>query len=247
MNTASISRYWSEDAENYDRIVRDELSGPFKAHWQRRLGAMLPARASNVLDFGCGPGFFSVILSELGHSVTGADISDGMLERAREAAARHCSANAPRFVRTDGTLGQFPSESFDAIVSRNVTWTLLDPRGFYREARRVLRPGGVLVVYDANWQLPLFDKSLMARCKRREQLCLDQYGSTFDGPAISEPFDPAALPLSSVVRPAWDEGVLGKSGFAGIRINPSVIGELWSRKEQLLYGETPMFEIVARV
>jgi SAM-dependent methyltransferase len=247
MNTASISRYWSEDAENYDRIVRDELSGPFKALWQRRLSAMLPARASDVLDFGCGPGFFSVILSELGHRVTGADISAGMLERAREAAARHCSANTPRFVRTDGTLGQFPSESFDAIVSRNVTWTLLDPRGFYREARRVLRPGGVLVVYDANWQLPLFDKSLMARCKRREQLCLDQYGSTFDGPAISEPFDPAALPLSSVVRPAWDEGVLEKTGFAGIRINPSVIGELWSQKEQLLYGETPMFEIVARV
>jgi hypothetical protein len=87
----------------------------------------------------------------------------------------------------------------------------------------------------------------MAKCKRREQLCLDQYGSTFDGPAISEPFDPAALPLSSVVRPAWDEGVLEKTGFAGIRINPSVIGELWSQKEQLLYGETPMFEIVARV
>nr|WP_269849318.1 class I SAM-dependent methyltransferase [Methanosarcina horonobensis] len=36
-----------------------------------------------MLDVGCGPGFFSIILSQAGHQVTGVDCAAGMLERAR--------------------------------------------------------------------------------------------------------------------------------------------------------------------
>ncbi len=246
MNTASIGRYWTEDAGNYARVVQGEMTGPAKSLWQKRLGAHLLKPGSRVLDFGCGPGFFSLILAEMGHSVVGADISEGMLAHARQNAAGLEGVQAPEFVRTDGTLGGFADSSFDAVVSRNVTWTLLDPAGFYREAKRVLRPGGVIAVYDANWQLPLFDEALMQKCRAREALCLSRYGSTFDGPPISEPFDAKALPLSAVRRPAWDRGALQQSGFERISIVPSIISELWSEKEQLLYGETPMFEIVAR-
>ena len=51
----AMGRYWSEDADNYDGIVRSELksfrASAWSAFFERRLNP-----ASRVLDFGCGPG-----------------------------------------------------------------------------------------------------------------------------------------------------------------------------------------------
>ena len=244
MDLASIGRYWSEDSANYGRIISDELSSFRRRAWRERFAALLPGGALDVLDFGCGPGFFSQVLADLGHRVTGADLSEGMIREARARLA--AEQDNPRFVQIDGTLDAFADASFDLVVSRNVTWTLQEPEAFYRQARRVLRPAGMLLVYDANWHLPLFDGALLDRCRRREAKCLDRYGSTFDGDPIGEPFDPLELPLSGRKRPAWDVPVLHSSGFRSVSTSENIIETLWDEKEKLLYGETPLFEIVAR-
>ena len=116
-----------------------------------------------------------------------------------------------------------------------------DPARFYGDCRRVLAPGGRLVVFDANWNLPLFDEALAARCAERERLCIERYGSTYDGPAIEEPLDCRALPLSRRVRPAWDVRTLHMLGFAGVEAEHDLTDRLWDDKERLLYGETPLF------
>ena len=46
----------------------------------------------------------------------------------------------------------FDDNSFDCIISRNVTWTLLDTKQSYQEWLRVLRPGGKILIFDANWK-----------------------------------------------------------------------------------------------
>ncbi|SPZ01220.1 methyltransferase [Proteus mirabilis] len=51
----------------------------------------------------------------------------------------------------------FGDEQFDLVVSRNVTWNLKSPCEAYQEWFRVLKPGGSLINFDANWYLHLFD------------------------------------------------------------------------------------------
>ena len=225
-----MGRYWSADALHYGNIVRDELASFRREAWMERFGELLPS-ASCVLDFGCGPGFFSIVLAALGHTVTGVDISTQMVEQARANVSTERLPLKPTFLHSEKDLAAFADASFDVIVSRNVTWTLSDPVGFYKEALRVLAPG----------------EALAQRCAEREAQCLARYGSTFDPAEIdAEPIDIKALPLSRVVRPAWDAETLPTLGFASVLTDETITETLWDEKEKLIYGETPLFEIVAK-
>ena len=240
-----MAEYWSQGSQNYDHIIRNELQSFRPDQWQKLILSQAPEKDSlDVLDVGCGPGFFSIILSQTGHRVTGADCSAGMLERARQNA--EFSGVFPTFLQLDCTELPFPDGSFDLVVSRNVTWTLSDPLAVYREWQRVLNPGGVLLIFDANWNLHYYDESLMEEVKRREKLCIEKYGSTFDGdkrPTVSIDYD--LLPLSSIKRPGWDLEQLTKLGFSEVDSIPDITDSLWDDKEKLLYGATPMFMVKA--
>ena len=61
------------------------------------------------------------------------------------------------------------------IVCRNVIWVLDEPEKVYREFYQILKPGGKLLVYDANWNMPFFDKEMQSRVKQHE---LDYYNET---------------------------------------------------------------------
>jgi ubiquinone/menaquinone biosynthesis C-methylase UbiE len=51
----------------------------------------------------------------------------------------------------------FASESFDALVTRNLTWTLPHIEKAYHEWFRILKPGGVLINFDADYSAALED------------------------------------------------------------------------------------------
>lgn len=103
-----------------------------------------------------------------------------------------------------------------------------------------------MLVFDANWNLPMFDQAASQRVEQRLQACLQQYGSTFDGPPISEPLDVSALPLSHHLRPKWDIPALISAGFTDVVAQTDITESLWDAKEKLLYGETPLFSVYAR-
>ncbi len=246
MDTTDMGRYWTADSAHYAGIIREELASFRRDVWQERFAGKI-SRPSKVLDFGCGPGFFSILLTQMGHTVTGIDIASGMIAEAERHAQSECLGRRPRFVHTDRGLDAFARERFDVIVSRNVTWTLPDPAGFYRSVYEHLNPGGMLLVYDANWNLPLFDRDLAERCQAREKACIERFGSTFDPAEIDAPaIDIASLPLSGVRRPDWDCAELVRIGFTGVSADESIVDTLWDEKEKLVYGETPLFEISAR-
>jgi ubiquinone/menaquinone biosynthesis C-methylase UbiE len=240
-----MTEYWSQGSLNYDHIIQCELESFRPKKWQKLILGQAPKKNSlDVLDVGCGPGFFSIILSQAGHRVTGVDCSTGMLEKARQNA--EFLGVSPIFLQLDCTELPFPDSSFDLVVSRNVTWTLSDPLAVYREWQRVLNPGGVLLIFDANWNLHYYDESLMEEVQRREKLCIEKYGSTFDGdkpPTVRIDYD--LLPLSSIKRPAWDVEQLTKLGFSEVYSVLDITESLWDDKEKLLYGATPMFMVKA--
>lgn len=79
-----------------------------------------------ILDIGTGPGFFPMILAEAGYHVTAIDYTPGMLEKAAENAAKFIGEKSRNieFKRMDAQALEFEDESFDVIISRNLTWNL---------------------------------------------------------------------------------------------------------------------------
>ena len=132
--------------DGYDRWARvyDHDVNPLPAleepHVREALGDV---GGCDIVDLGCGTGRHTEWLARAGARVTAVDFSQKMLERAR----RKVSAAEVRFVLHD-LHDPLPLEnaSFDAVVSGLVLEHLRDPDGFFREARRVLRPRGRAVV-----------------------------------------------------------------------------------------------------
>jgi malonyl-CoA O-methyltransferase len=96
-----------------------------------------------VLDLGCGTGRHAIWLANHNADVTAADFSQGMLDQARTKPG----AAAVRFLVHDLNMPlPFADTTFDCVVSGLVLEHLIDLDLFFREARRVLRPGGRAVV-----------------------------------------------------------------------------------------------------
>ncbi len=96
-----------------------------------------------VLDLGCGTGRHSLRLAAAGAAVTAVDFSEGMLAEAR----RKPGAEKVRFLAHDlHDPLPLPAGTFDLVVSGLVLEHLRDLDGFFREARRMLVPGGRAVV-----------------------------------------------------------------------------------------------------
>lgn len=147
-----INKYWSKDADGYNKSVRRSLhSKREKNAWQEIFTEALGKERLNVLDVGTGPGIVAFLLTELGHDVTGVDLSEEMLRNASENAERF---NLPvEFRHGDAENLPFKDESFDVVVNRYVLWTLPNPDKAIAEWRRVLKPGGKVVIVDGNWYL----------------------------------------------------------------------------------------------
>lgn len=114
-----------------------------KAEWNW-INAHLPPAAEKprVLDIGCGNGSLLLQLQDrIGPSV-GADASAGMIARAQARQSRHVS-----FTAIDGPALPFPDASFDVVTSL-LSFRYLDWDPIMCEIRRVLRPGGKLLVVD---------------------------------------------------------------------------------------------------
>ena len=102
----------------------------------------------DVLDVGCSQGIASILLAREGHRVIGIDREHEAIRAARE---RLDQEEAPvrervEFRIAEGRAVGFANGSFDAVLLGEVLEHQLDPGKLLEEARRVLRPGGRIVV-----------------------------------------------------------------------------------------------------
>lgn len=94
---------------------------------------------AHILDAGCGDGYGSFLLSELGIKVIGADISAEMIEKANK---RSQSENLT-FIQGDLTKLPFEDETFSGVMAINsIEWTEV-PLQAINEIKRVTKPGGI--------------------------------------------------------------------------------------------------------
>lgn len=147
-----IRDYWSKRAETFDLAFGHRISpgAEFDA-WQKPIRDHLGLKPLRVLELACGTGEVTSLLHDLGHDVTALDFSEAMLARARR---KHEGKDRLRFLLADAENPMEPDTAYDAIVCRHLVWTLTNPVTAFAEWRRILKPGGKLLIFDGDWARP---------------------------------------------------------------------------------------------
>lgn len=130
-----------------ERIVPGQVDPDlFHEHMARYAFACRLARQKRVLDAGCGVGYGSAALAARAAFVAAFDVSIEAVEAARQTYARGNLA----FLAGRAEQMPFLDASFDLIVAFEVIEHLEDWRGLLGEARRLLAPGGQLIISTPN-------------------------------------------------------------------------------------------------
>lgn len=132
----------------YDWVSRTFFLGQWRL-WQR--AAIPHLLGPRVLEVGMGTGNLQLDLVRAGYSAWGIDLSPQMLRQAT-AKARRLDTNFNACRARAQTL-PFPAACFDSVVSTFPTEYIADPATL-QEIRRVLRPGGRLVIVPGGWLTP---------------------------------------------------------------------------------------------
>lgn len=231
-----VISYWTKRSDSFLNQRRRELHDPIAKRWLRHILPDLPeGRPLKILDAGCGAGFFSILLAAEGHQVTGIDLTSVMVRDARILAQEE--GQSCRFLQMDAEHLDFPDETFDVVISRNLTWTLPHPEAAYREWFRVLKHGGVLLNFDANY----------GPVKTQAQADLPYtHAHSMIGRDMMAENDAIMhlLPISFQHRPAWDAHVLEMCGAESLSIDFRLGSKVYLHKDEF-YNPVPVFRLMA--
>jgi len=157
-------------ASDYDQLIAERRMGQFLV-----LIRELQLRGDErILDVGCGPGVSTLELAKLlpKGEVIGVDITERMLELARQRAEAHRLKNI-KFLREDAMSLSFPDGSFDVVFSSYLLPWVPQVDQAISEMQRVLKVGGKIgIITAAPGCYDLFYKAIAALIERYQ----DYYG-----------------------------------------------------------------------
>jgi ubiquinone/menaquinone biosynthesis C-methylase UbiE len=146
-------------AGQYHRDLPAELQRLYRfanLNWEKEARALRGfglTETMSVLEVGSGPGFYTELLSGLvpGGSVTGLDIDPSLIDHARTYLAERAAAPV-RFVEGSVLDTGLANDEFDFATARLVFQHIPDQVAALTEIRRVLKPGGRLVLIDVDYR-----------------------------------------------------------------------------------------------
>ncbi|WP_026511158.1 class I SAM-dependent methyltransferase [Butyrivibrio sp. LC3010] len=228
----TVVGYWSKRAESFAIHKHAEIHSEKVNLWRNEFQKLLPEKKElSILDVGCGSGFFEAVLSPLGYKVTGIDLTPEMIGEGKKLLERH-NIDA-ELMLMDAENPTFPEESFDVIVTRNLVWTLPHPLQAYEKWYRLLKKGGKLLVFDAEYAKG-FHKYNWGENRAHSEV----------NDAMKEECHKIyhMLSISSFDRPKWDVEVMEKLGFSEVMTDISVGDRIYATKDEF-YMPDRMFGI----
>lgn len=141
-------------------IAPDHANIEAAIHFARYAIGKNLVQGKRVLDIACGEGYGSFLLKEAGAaSVVGVDISAETVSRAQEFFAK----DGLEYVHADAAEinNLFDENTFDVVISIETIEHLKDPAAFLNGVKRVVKPGGIIVLSCPNdyWYYPRDDES----------------------------------------------------------------------------------------
>ena len=233
-----IVHYWSHRASSFEGQREREFHSYMKDLWLAEIRKYIPEGGEKlkVLDVGTGSGFFAFLMVEEGHDATGIDLTEEMIKGAKNT-SKKLNLDAD-FLVMDAENPEFADECFDVILTRNLTWTLPHVNRAYDQWYRLLKPGGVLINFDADY------------CGRAEE-CVEEalpenHAHKLISPSMQQENDAITMELAAYQnpRPQWDVELLTNIGFERIVIDNGVYKRLYIKKDEF-YNPAPLFLIAA--
>ena len=230
-----IETYWAGREEKFEALRLDELNSDMRQRWLDELRRVLPAgRKLDILDIGTGTGFFSFLLAAEGHHVTGIDLTEEMIRGAKHSAK--LLDLHPTFLVMDAENPTFEPESFDAIVTRNLTSFLPNLPEAYKKWHSLLRKDGILINFDGDYHYDHPDAPLPENHAHKDLTAQQNAAYAHiesEMRALQQP------------RPNWDMALLAETGYRDRRVDRDCWHRIY-REIDKFYNPTPIFCITVR-
>jgi SAM-dependent methyltransferase len=160
-------------------VTRLEARGKhpyFERMLSEYLDVMQLETAQTVLDMGCGTGVASRALAqrpEFTGTVQGVDFSPYLITAATRLAAEQGSDDRIDFRVADTRALDFPSAQFDAVLAHTLISHVDDPLAVINEAVRVLKPGGVIGIFDGDYASLTFGHPNPSKAKANDEAIIN--------------------------------------------------------------------------
>jgi len=125
------------------------LNNPLRRHShppEKIIDALGVKATDSVLDFGCGPGFYTIPFAKIAHDVVAVDIQTKMLEKVSKYAEKN--SVKIRTIQSNGQSIPLPEGSFNIIFLSGVYHELAEKRIVLTELKRLLKPGGRIIIRE---------------------------------------------------------------------------------------------------
>lgn len=223
------------ESGRFPRLV-EWLQNQLYARRARRVQKLAGGKPGNVLDIGCGRGYLLRAFHRCRWNVLGTEMSDGAAAYARQ------KLNLPVQVGELENL-RLPENSFDAVVMWHVLEHFPRPHEVLREAHRVLRPGGILLVAVPNFG------SLEARLTRDKWFHLDvpRHLTHFTRPALLKCLTENRLVYEAITSRSleYDWFSATQSSFNRLGLRHNFLYNLLRRRGARMAGGASWWQIIA--
>jgi ubiquinone/menaquinone biosynthesis C-methylase UbiE len=126
------------------------LNNPIRRHFdppQKVIETIVVSNDDVVLDFGCGPGFYTIPFAKVAKQVVALDLQPKMLQKVEKEAKKH--GVAVQCLQSDGKQIPLPDRTFDLVFLGHVYHEIRDKENVLAELRRLLKSGGKLVIMES--------------------------------------------------------------------------------------------------